>query len=92
MKRRSRDNTTEERKRMLKKRKKRKRRQRLLERKNRVDARLVAELKEEQSVWNDSGKCTPTFQESTMIGGVLFLKQRRIVKFGNQYACLNSER
>ena len=37
----------EERKRMLKERKKRKRRQRLLERKNRVDARLVAELKEE---------------------------------------------
>lgn len=37
----------EERKRMLKERKKRKRRQRLLERKNRVDASLVAELKEE---------------------------------------------
>ena len=37
----------EERKRMLKERKKRKRRQRLWERKNRVDARLMAELKEE---------------------------------------------
>ena len=37
----------EERKRMLKERKKRKRRQRLWERKNRVDARLVAKLKEE---------------------------------------------
>ena len=37
----------EERKRMLKERKKRKRRQWLWERKNRVDARLMAELKEE---------------------------------------------